>query len=374
MKIIKRGNGFWYLYTSRTDIRSLKTKDKTEAKVLLASEKEKASAAVVGDVARIRGISLLDFTAEYLTGRRHLVSINELSANTVRADEQALKRLVEVLGDLPMRQVDGKVEFFKFKMLAGALDIEKRKTTINTYIRHLCSAFSWAACPDRSTGRPAYIDRNPFAETRTEAIKFRGIDRLPKYLDRHELDQLRHQLDKEIMALRTALAESESPDKGNDQKSLASRLILRPLLEFSVYTGMRAGELVGLSWGDVRLQDGFIHLTETKGRKERMVPIPTALARVIEQMGPRDIGKVFPWTAGHASNRFKELARRAGLDESKALKGMRHSFGTLAADGGMDVDVIQTIMGHKSMRTTEIYKAILDSRKADQARGLNFGS
>ena len=373
MKITKRANGFWYLYKSRTDIRSLGTKDKSRAQSFLDIEKAKASAALGGDVARIRGISILDFTAEYLIGRRHLVSINELSADTLRADEQALKRLFEVLGDISLRQVDGKVTTFKNKMLAGAVDIEKKKNTINTYIRHLCSAFSWAACPDRSTGRPAYISRNPFAETRTEAIKFRGIERLPKYLDRDELDRLRHQLDKEIMTLRTDLAESGSHDKGNGHKSLASRLILRPLLEFSVYTGMRVGELVGLSWGDLRLQDGFIHLKKTKGRKERMVPIAPKLATIIEGMGPKDIGRVFPWTRGHASRMFKELARRTGLDESKNLKGMRHSFGTLAADGGMDVDVIQGIMGHKSMRTTEIYKDILDSRKAEQARGLNFG-
>ena len=78
MKIIKRKNGYYYLYISRDNIRSLKTKGKAEAKGLLAIEKEKASAAMAGDVARIRGITLQPFADEYLAGRRHLVSINEL--------------------------------------------------------------------------------------------------------------------------------------------------------------------------------------------------------------------------------------------------------------------------------------------------------
>ena len=374
MKLIKKKNGFWYLYKSRDDIRSLKTRDKAEAKSLMAIEKEKEKGALNSQLDRHRGISLLTFTAEYMIRCHRLVSIEEMASETARHAGNALKRLHEVVGDIPLSQIDGKVEQFKFSMLAGAPNIEARKVTVNSYIGSLSAAFSWAATPDRSTGRPAYIARNPFAESRTEAIRFKGMERLPKYLPIDELNVLRRQLDREIMEFRTDLNHSDPRTSGNAFKSLASRLILRPMLEFYIYTGMRAAELTGLSWGDVRLQDGFIHLKKTKGRKERMVPIPPALMKVIEQMGPRDLGRVFSWTPGHVSKMFKALARRAGLDESRCLKGLRHSFGTLSADQGVDLDVIQSCMGHKNIKTTQIYMDVLNGRKKDQVRGLSFGS
>jgi integrase len=373
-KIIKRNNGFWYLYKNRTDIRSLGTKDRTEAKGLMALEKEQEKAALKGQLEKHRGISLLSFTAEYMDRCDYLVSIQEMASETARHAGNALKRLHEVVGDIPLSQIDGKVEKFKKGMLAGHQDIEARKVTVNSYIGSLSAAFSWAATPDKSTGRPAYIPRNPFAETRTESIRFKGMGRLPKYLPIEELNILRRQLDREIMEFRTDSSHPGARLSGNAAKSLASRLVLRPMLEFYIYTGMRAAELTGLSWGDIRLQDGFIHLKKTKGRKERMVPIPPALMKVIEQMGPRDIGRVFSWTPGHASKMFKGLTRRAGLDESRCLKGLRHSYGTLSADQGVDLDVIQSNMGHQSIKTTQIYMDVLDSRKKDQVRGLSFGS
>ena len=310
---------------------------------------------------------------EYLHHRAGLVSIGELSRNTLRSDEQALKRLLEALGDLPLRQIAGKVDTFKVRMLAGAVDIEKRKNTIDSHIGHLSSAFAWAAAPDRATGRQAYINRNPFAESRTEKIRFRGIERLPKYLEHAEIRALRRQLDAEIMQLRTDIAQMSPEKRGNPSKSLRSRVRFRQMLEFYIYTGMRASELTGLFWGDIRLHEGFIHLKQTKGRKERTIPIAPPLAKLIEEMGPKDIGRVFALTAGHVSDMFRDLVKRAGLKDTRTLHGLRHSFGTLSVSAGVDLDVVQHIMGHKSISTTQIYVDVQDSRKAEQMKEVRFG-
>lgn len=372
MKLKKRSNGVWYLYRNRLDQKSLGTRDKDVARAILQEEKAKEKAAAAVRLEKVKNISLNAFMKEYLEARHQLVILGELSSDTHRNDSIALRRLLGVVGDIPLKNVEQRITRFKTALLAGAPDMEKRKATINTYIRHLASAFSWAATPDTETGRPAYLAMNPFAETRTRQVKFRGIKRLPKFLAVEEIGQMKKQLAAEISDLKTRIPFSEGIERHNMRKSLHSRLTFAPMLDFYLYAGVRVGELVGLSWANVRLQDGIIRINPGKTREERVVPVPPALKDVIMAMGPKDVGRVFNITGGHASRMFKRLARAAGLDESKTLKGLRHSYGTLAAAKGMDLDVISKNMGHSSVKTTEIYKEVLAQRQVDQSALMDF--
>ena len=371
MKLIKR-NGIYYLYVVRDNVRSLKTRDRGEARELLQEEKEKARATRVLRSHKVRHIRLKDFMLEYLDHRRNLMLAGEISSNTLRADDLALRKLEGALGNIPIRSIWGKVEAFKRKMLAGAGDLEKRKNTINTYLRHLSSAFSWAAVEDSTSGRPAYLDANPFAETRTRRIKFKGIKRLPKYISLEDISKMRETLRRSIILNETRLMGSSGLERYTIQKTLRSRRDLAYMMEFYLYTGLRVSELPGLNWKDVRLSEGLIHVREAKDNEERLVPIAPRLLEIIEEMGPRDVGPLFSYSSGHISRMFKNLAREAGLDESKTLKGLRHSYGTYAAGFGVDRDVIQATMGHASVKTTEIYKAVLVTRQKKQAGMLNF--
>lgn len=298
----------------------------------------------------------------------------EISPNTFRGDDLALRRLEDALGNIPIQQLWGKIEAFKTRMLSGASDIEKRKNTINTYLQTLCSAFAWAAVEDSTSGRPAYLDKNPFAETHTRRIKFKGIKRLPKYVSLADIQAMREQLTRSIIQNETKLLESSGLERYTIEKRLLSSRDLAVMIEFYLYTGLRVSELPGLSWRDVRLSEGLIHIREAKDREERLVPIPPKLRELIENMEPKDIGPIFSYSPGHISRMFKTLARAAGLDESRTLKGLRHSYGTYAAERGMDLDVIQTNMGHSSIKTTEIYKHVLLARQKKQAGKLDFSA
>ena len=371
MKLIKR-NGIYYLYRNRDNIKSLKTRDRSYAQEILKEEKDKERAARVSRLHKIKHIRLKDFRAEYMEHRTNLLLAGEISQHTHRTDDLALRRLEDALGNIPIRQIWSKVEKFKARILIGAIDLEKRKNTINTYIRHLSSAFAWAAVEDSTSGRPAYLDSNPFAETRTRRIKFKSVKRLPKYISLKEISLMREQLKRTIMIMETRLLTASGLEMFNIKRSLRSRRDLGYMIEFYLYTGLRVSELTRLNWKDIRLAEGVLYIREAKDNEERVVPIAPNLAEVLKEMGTKDIGPVFNYSSGHVSRMFKTLAREAGLDESRNLKGLRHSFGTYAADRGMDLDVIQATMGHSSVKTTEIYKTVLKDRQKEQSGKLDF--
>ena len=373
MKLKKR-NGFYYIYYARDNIRSLKTRDRTEAKGLLEEAKDKARAERILRTQKIKHIRLRDFREEYLEHRTGLMQAEEISTHTLRADGLALRKLEEALGNVLIRSIWGKVEAFKSRMLIGATDIEKRKNTINSYLRSLSSAFAWASVEDSTSGRPAYLDTNPFAETRTRRIKYKGIKRLPKYIPLEDIKLLRETLARELILNETRLLKSSGLERHTITKRLLCLRELGHMMEFYLYTGLRVSELVRLSWEDVRLSEGVVHVREAKDKEERLVPMAPRLAERIEEMGPRDMGPIFNYSSGHVSRMFKRLARSAGLDESRTLKGLRHSFGTYSADSGVDLDVIQANMGHSSIKTTEIYKTVLFQRQKAQAAKLDFSA
>lgn len=373
MKLKKHSNGYYYIHYDRRTTRSLKTKDKTLARLLFQDEKNKVRKGQITQLDKVKRLRLRDFRLEYMAERRQLMLIGEISEATYRNDDLALRRLQDAVGDIPIRSVAGQVNTFKAKMLAGAHDIEKRKNSINTYIRHLSSAFAWAATEDRAKDRPAYIDFNPFAETRTHKVKFKNIQKIPRAITLEDINTIRAQLKAEILAL-----EAIDPDPGTREAQTVERALKfrresALFFEVCLYTGMRPSEPAALNWSDINLNKGLIHVRKSKVNKERMVGMPSMLVEIIRGHGPRDIGKVFTYTSGTFSKQFKRLVRAAGLDEGIYLYRLKHSYTTLAVEAGVPTDVIQRNLGHASIKTTEIYLDALDDRQAEQVKDLDFG-
>lgn len=160
--------------------------------------------------------------------------------------------------------------------------------------------------------------------------------------------------------------------------SAGERLRTACLLELLYATGLRVSELVSLPAVAVRGDPSMI-LVRGKGGRERMVPLsPPARAalaawlthRDTELDGKPDRGFLFPARGrrGHLTReRFfllvKELAAAAGLDPSQVSPHtLRHAFATHLLANGADLRVIQTLLGHASIATTEIYTHVLDAR------------
>lgn len=144
-------------------------------------------------------------------------------------------------------------------------------------------------------------------------------------------------------------------------------LRMTALLELLYASGLRVSELVTLPRAAIRKQAGSsCIIVRGKGGKERMVPLhDTALDAISAYLAPRKDASVwlFPSSGkeGHLTRQrfgqlLKSLALKAGLDPTKlSPHTLRHSFASHLLAGGADLRVIQELLGHSDISTTQIY-------------------
>lgn len=166
-------------------------------------------------------------------------------------------------------------------------------------------------------------------------------------------------------------------------RSEADRLRNRALVEVLYATGMRVSELVGLPVAAARGNPQMI-LVRGKGGKERMVPLsPPARAALADWLVARDAAEARALKAGKPLSRalfpgpgvdghltrqhfyllIKDIAVLGGVDPAKVTPHtLRHAFATHLLAGGADLRVIQTLLGHADIATTEIYTHVLDEQ------------
>ncbi len=159
-------------------------------------------------------------------------------------------------------------------------------------------------------------------------------------------------------------AELEAETRG----PLAIRMLA--LLELLYGSGLRASELVALPLSAVPRDAPFLTVTG-KGSQQRMVPVSrraqAALARWLEVRGSES-AFLFPSRKKHITRirlfqMVKELAARAGLDPAKVSPHvLRHAFATHLLEGGADLRVLQTLLGHADIATTQIYTHVDSAR------------
>ncbi len=143
----------------------------------------------------------------------------------------------------------------------------------------------------------------------------------------------------------------------------------RAIMELLYASGLRAAETVGARLDELNLEQGFVRVTG-KGKKTRVVPVGsaarTALAAYLANGRPRLVNRR---TGGHVfigihggkltTQRLwqivKHRARLAGLDSAMYPHLLRHSFATHLLGGGADLRVIQELLGHADIATTQIY-------------------
>jgi len=151
----------------------------------------------------------------------------------------------------------------------------------------------------------------------------------------------------------------------------------RALLETLYATGARISEAVGLAVDDVDLPDRTV-LLAGKGGKQRRVPLGSFAARALEaylvQVRPGLVvlgagtPQLFLNARGGPLSRqsawlvLRAAAERAGLATGISPHTLRHSFATHLMDGGADVRVVQELLGHSSVTTTQIYTLVTVDR------------
>jgi integrase/recombinase XerD len=276
----------------------------------------------------------------------HLAVERGLSANTLAAYRRDLRRYVAFCVAREVR-TPGEVEAstvrsFVASMSASTWGEDERPYSARSVARATSSVRSF----HRFLLREGAVERDP-ASTVIQP-------KLPRSLPHPlPLDQV------------TRLLESPDP-------RTPAGLRDRAILELLYGAGLRISELVGLDVDDVDLEGGSVRVLG-KGGKEREVP----LGRMAREAAGAYLSRARPVFASRTSRAALLLNRRggrltrqscarllsiyvkaAGVDRRVTLHTLRHSFATHLLEGGADVRVVQELLGHASVATTQIYTLV----------------
>jgi integrase/recombinase XerD len=196
---------------------------------------------------------------------------------------------------------------------------------------------------------------------------------IPKVLSAKEVDRL----------LATAREQAEAPDVSPMQRLRAARM--HCLLELLYASGLRVSELVALPRSAAKTKDRFL-IVKGKGGRERLVPLTEAArqaARSYATILDRSSRGGGPWLfpadseAGHLTRQafardVKAVAAAAGLRADKVSPHvLRHAFASHLLQNGADLRVVQELLGHADISTTQIYTHVLDERLKSMVRDLH---
>ena len=185
-------------------------------------------------------------------------------------------------------------------------------------------------------------------------------------------------------------AAHEQAAQGGDTKEARARrlraLRLAALLELLYASGLRISELISLPVMAARTKNDAI-IVRGKGNKERLVPIGEAAKRAmkayldacgetVKASGQRwlfpSFGESGHVTRQHVARELKALAACAGIAPSKISPHvLRHAFASHLLANGADLRVVQALLGHADISTTQIYTHVLDERLKNMVRDLH---
>ena len=290
----------------------------------------------MGDPSRA-GTTVIDGYLSYLR------DVRRLSANTLESYARDLGQL----GDFaekhkrPVESLDRKdLEAFVRSLMASGLSprsVARSVATIRGFYKFITAEQK--------------LSRNPADDLRSP----RAWPALPKSLSLEDVDRLLTQPD-------------TSTPRGLRDKAL---------IELLYATGLRVSELISLRAGDLHLDEGYLTCVG-KGDKERMVPLGQDAAswvtRYIREGRPALLKKkTSPWLFVNARDGgslsrigfwkvLKDYGLKAGLPGELSPHVLRHSFATHLLERGADLRMIQVMLGHADLSTTQIYTHVLEAR------------
>lgn len=276
----------------------------------------------------------------------HYIRIERgLSENTIKSYHQDLVQFGEYLNSekLVLDQVDHIVILSWLNQLR---DLGKSNSSVIRMVTTLRNFFGYLV-------RETFVAHNPMNDVRPP----KKAEHLPAVLSIEEIDRLLQ-------------APIEDTPLG---------LRNRTLIEVMYATGLRVSELVNLKMSDLHLQLGLIQ-TLGKGDKERIIPIGEIaidwLTRYFNEsrivlLKDKESPYVFLNDRGNQISRqgiwkiIKKLVTTAGITKDVSPHTLRHSFATHILENGADLRIVQELLGHADISTTQIYTHISKKRLSE---------
>lgn len=276
--------------------------------------------------------SLKNMLSQY---RRYLKLQRGMSANTLDAYLRDVEKLLTYLDSEQKHPLDVSLE-----------DLQHFVATLHDIgigPRSQCRILSGVRSFYRFLAMDGYVDQDPSELLESPVVP----DHLPEYLTTDEVDRLEASVDLE---------------KPEGQRN-------RAIIEVLFSCGLRVSELVTLRLSQLYMDEQYVRVYG-KGAKERLVPISSrAVAELTAwfsdraqlNIKPGEEDYVFLNRRGAHLTRtmilimLKRQAEAAGIQKTISPHTLRHSFATALLEGGADLRIIQLLLGHETIGTTEIY-------------------
>jgi len=310
MRLFQRENGIWYVEFSRGKKKSLGTKDKKLAERLFKELQKEALKGKLILLERQSKISFSEFIAEFLE-----FSFATKLSSTAKKEKQILEHFFSFTKDIPLALINLKrVEEYIVYLRAKGW----KPTSINVSLRHLRSAFNKA----KEWG---YIKENPFAKVKL----LKEEEKPPIFIQPEDMERI--------------LDYFRERDK-----------VFYCLVYFTLETGARRVEVLRLRWEDIDWKRKVVVL-HGKGNKKRVTPLSSRLEKVIREcILIKEKGKVFPYEHQDSiTHKWVKAMKALGL--KYRFHDVRHTTASWLVMNGVPIRVVQELLGHSDIRTTQIY-------------------
>ncbi len=145
--------------------------------------------------------------------------------------------------------------------------------------------------------------------------------------------------------------------------------VLKKMFEVLLWTGGRRREVCFLEWPHIDFRRNRITLIGKTGK--RTIPLLPAARAVLEPI-KKDIGHVFPdWHPDTVTHFFQEIAIAAKI-KGHRLHDLRHTCATYLLKSGVSLEIVQKILGHSQISTTQLYAQVLDEMMEKEMMKLRF--
>ena len=273
----------------------------------------------------------------------HLAVERGLSRNTLDAYSRDLAKFV---GFMEKREIGDMASVSSLDVQQFITELREGGLTARSAARHLVTIrrfFRYLVAEDEMKSSPAEDLESPFRSLK-----------LPEFLERDEVERL--------------LAAPGAGDARAERDTA--------MLETLYATGLRVSELVSLRLNDLELEIGYLR-TKGKGAKERIVPLGDPAVEAIRRyvkgarkdlLKGRESPHLFvtsrakPMTRQRFWKIIKQYAIKAAIGRRISPHVLRHSFATHLLEGGADLRVVQSMLGHVDISTTQIYTHVHKER------------